>query len=88
MSAVPVRVPQFGAEGDEIRLTCWFVEVGEEVRSGERIAEVRIPGVTYDVTAPAGGVLSRIEVWNDALVVETMVLGWIEADATESEETA
>src|SRR5207244_10488980 len=54
---VTIRLPELGTP--EARFSGWFVRVGDEVREGERLAEVLIPGVAVDVLAPAAGVLAE-----------------------------
>jgi pyruvate/2-oxoglutarate dehydrogenase complex dihydrolipoamide acyltransferase (E2) component len=35
----------------------WYVELGEQVFEGDRVAEILIPGATFDIAAPITGVL-------------------------------
>jgi pyruvate/2-oxoglutarate dehydrogenase complex dihydrolipoamide acyltransferase (E2) component len=54
---VTIPMPELGSP--RVRFSGWFVRLGDEVREGERIAEVLIPGVAVDVLAPAAGVLAK-----------------------------
>jgi pyruvate/2-oxoglutarate dehydrogenase complex dihydrolipoamide acyltransferase (E2) component len=75
---VPVSLPDLGAADEPIRISCWLVDLGEPVDEGDRLLEVLIQGVTFDVPAPATGVLTRIEKSLDARVHTGEALGWIE----------
>jgi pyruvate/2-oxoglutarate dehydrogenase complex dihydrolipoamide acyltransferase (E2) component len=52
---VPITVPDLGS--DRATLSLWYVRPGDRVYEGDRVAEVLIPGATFDVPAPATGVL-------------------------------
>jgi pyruvate/2-oxoglutarate dehydrogenase complex dihydrolipoamide acyltransferase (E2) component len=53
---VPIVPPDLGTPA---RLSLWCVKPGDDVRRGDRIAEVVIPGVLADVLAPASGILAE-----------------------------
>lgn len=74
---VPVRLPDLGEEA--IRFGLWLVDPGEEVRAGDRLAEVLLQGATVDVVAPAGGRLVERLVWPRDLVRPGQVLAVVEA---------
>jgi pyruvate/2-oxoglutarate dehydrogenase complex dihydrolipoamide acyltransferase (E2) component len=78
MAAVPILLPELGAGRDVVRVSCWLVDLGDNVEEGDRVVEVIVPGVTFDVSAPISGILSRIEKLPDAPVASGDVLGWIE----------
>jgi pyruvate/2-oxoglutarate dehydrogenase complex dihydrolipoamide acyltransferase (E2) component len=72
---ITVAVPHLGTERATFSL--WYVRVGERVFEGDRVAEVLIPGATFDVPAPANGVLAeRLVLPNDKLT-PGQVLGLI-----------
>lgn len=54
-----VRAPDLGAT-TPIRVSAWLVEAGETVRAGDRLVELLLPGLTYDVPAPVSGWLIDI----------------------------
>lgn len=55
-----VRIPiTLSVAGETICFGTWFVEIGDHVREGERLAEVLIPGVVIDVLSPANGTLTE-----------------------------
>ena len=80
----PVLLPDLGSADEPIRISCWLVDLGETVDEGDRLLEVLIQGVTFDVPAPATGTLSRIEKSLDAQVHAGEPLGWIETHEHES----
>ncbi|HUG93226.1 MAG TPA: biotin/lipoyl-containing protein [Planctomycetaceae bacterium] len=86
MTAIAIRLPELGTAGEPVRVSCWLVDLGDDVDVGERIVEVLVRGITFDVTAPASGRVARIEKWLNATVATGDVLGWIkpgDADASE-----
>lgn len=52
---IPIVAPEVGTA--EMVLSAWYVYPGETVYSGDRVAEVLIPGATVDVCAPVDGML-------------------------------
>lgn len=63
---VPIALPNLGTARATFSL--WYVRPGDRVFEGDRVAEVLIPGATYDVPAPANGVLvERLALPNDRL---------------------
>jgi len=73
-----LTLPVLGAS--RVTFSLWYVRRGDCIVEGDRIAEVLIPGATFDVHAPATGVLvEQLAFPNDALT-PGQVLGWIEED--------
>ena len=58
----------------------WLVEPGETVREGDRLVELLLPGVTYDVAAPVTGRLVDVVAGMNAAVRPGDALGVIEVD--------
>lgn len=55
---IPVVVPPDLWEGDvEGAVSAWLFAEGDAVREGDLIAEVMVEKTSYDVTAPADGML-------------------------------
>ncbi len=77
-SSIPVPLPDLGTAGEPVRVSAWFVEVGDLVESGEPILEVMIPGITCDVCSPTAGRISRIVKDLDAPVLPGEVVAWVE----------
>lgn len=75
---MPIPLPDLGSP--RVVFSLWYVRVGDRLLEGDRVAEVRIPGATFDVSAVADGVLvERLALPNDALEVG-QVLGTIEVE--------
>jgi pyruvate/2-oxoglutarate dehydrogenase complex dihydrolipoamide acyltransferase (E2) component len=76
---VAITLPDLGPA--RARFSLWYVAPGDRVFEGDRVAEVLIPGATFDVPAPANGVLvERLVLANDPLT-PGQLLGWIEEEA-------
>jgi pyruvate/2-oxoglutarate dehydrogenase complex dihydrolipoamide acyltransferase (E2) component len=55
---IPVVIPPDLWEGDvEGAVSAWLFAEGDAVRTGDLIAEVMVEKTSYDVTAPADGML-------------------------------
>jgi pyruvate/2-oxoglutarate dehydrogenase complex dihydrolipoamide acyltransferase (E2) component len=74
----PVILPELGAADEEIRVSCWLAELGDWIDEGDRLVEILLDGVTFDVTADRSGILAHIECPMDTVVHSGDVLGWIE----------
>jgi pyruvate/2-oxoglutarate dehydrogenase complex dihydrolipoamide acyltransferase (E2) component len=73
-----ITLPELGSP--RVAFSLWYVRRGDRVFEGDRVAEVLIPGATYDVSAPVSGRLAEQTAFpNDALSAG-QVLGWIEED--------
>ena len=78
--AVEIKLPELGAGDEIIRMGCWLAEPGDSVIAGDRLIELVLPGMTFDVVAPASGTLQRIERPFESAVQPGDVLGWIDPD--------
>lgn len=76
-----IVMPDLGAGQVTIRVSTWLVTLGESLDEGDRIVELLVPGMTFDVAAPASGRLAHIDKFADAEVRAGDVLGWIEPSA-------
>ncbi|MFO0825665.1 MAG: lipoyl domain-containing protein [Gemmataceae bacterium] len=75
---VPLTLPELGAL--RVTFSLWYVRCGENVVEGERLAEVLIPGATFDIHAPVTGTLmEQLSFPNDALS-PGQTLGWIDGE--------
>jgi len=75
---VPITLPDLGSP--RAVLSLWYVRPGDRVYEGDRVAEVLIPGATFDVPAPATGVLGeRLALPNDP-VTPGQALGVIQEE--------
>jgi len=75
--AVAIVVPQLGLEGQPLHVSLWFVDVGQEVLAGDRLLEVMLPGMTFDISATCNGTLAAIDVREGASIAEGETLGKI-----------
>lgn len=75
---VPLLVPEVGVSTGSLRLSTWLVSLGEEVVTGDRMVEMLVPGMTFDIEAPVTGRLVRQEMHRDAVLATGDRLGWIE----------
>ena len=73
----PVVLPDLGTE-TEIRISSWLNDLGDHVEAGDRIVEVLMRGITFDVSASVAGVLTGIVKPLDSVVRAGDTLGWIE----------
>ena len=83
---IPVVVPDCGTEDEPIWVSAWLVDPGTPVTAGERILELRIPGITFDVPAPIDGVLKRFTKGPGRPVTVGETVGWVEPLLKESKE--
>jgi pyruvate/2-oxoglutarate dehydrogenase complex dihydrolipoamide acyltransferase (E2) component len=75
---VPIIVPELGDARAVFSL--WYVRPGDRVFEGDRIAEVLIPGATFDVPAPATGTLAERAALPNDPVTAGQVLGTIQEE--------
>lgn len=75
---VPIEVPEVGAGTETLRLCGWLVDVGDLILKGDLIAEVIIPGVTFEIASPLTGRLVEITCPVDAKIQSGSILGWLE----------
>ena len=73
---VAIRLSDLGSPS--ARFSGWFVQPGDAVHEGERMAEVLLPGVAVDVLAPAAGLLAARFVRNGQVLESCTILGEIE----------
>ncbi len=83
MIAVPelrlIPCPDLGSS-EPLRVSGWLVDLGETVRAGDRLVELLLPGVTYDVAAPVTGRLVAVAAATNSTVRPGDPLGTIEVD--------
>jgi pyruvate/2-oxoglutarate dehydrogenase complex dihydrolipoamide acyltransferase (E2) component len=73
---IAIVLPELGST--RVQFSLWYVREGDPVFEGDRVAEVLIPGATYDIAAPASGrLVERQARANDALATG-QVLGLID----------
>jgi pyruvate/2-oxoglutarate dehydrogenase complex dihydrolipoamide acyltransferase (E2) component len=79
--STPLELPDLGTEGDPVVVSGWLVDVGDRVEAGDRVVEVLVTGITFDVTTPVAGTIERIAIRVDDLVPPGGVLAWIAPEA-------
>lgn len=78
---IPLVVPEAGLPTSEpILVGCWLVKPGDEVIEGDRIVELWIGEITFDVSSPVSGRLVDVVADTDESVKPGTVLGRIESD--------
>lgn len=60
MAALTVRMPALSATMEDAELITWLVEVGDEVRSGQPLAEVATDKVDMELESPYDGVVAEL----------------------------
>jgi pyruvate/2-oxoglutarate dehydrogenase complex dihydrolipoamide acyltransferase (E2) component len=72
-----IVMPDLGDTSAQVSV--WFVETGEHVFAGDRVAEILLSGATFDVPAPSAGRLAAKLAWPNERVQAGQVLGILEA---------
>jgi biotin carboxyl carrier protein len=75
----PVTFPQIGASNTGGTVTRWLKQEGDRVEAGEPLFEISTEKVDTEVSSPASGVLSSIEVREDEIAAVGTRLAWIAA---------
>ena len=78
---VEITLPELGA--DPVVFSLWFVDPGDAIYEGDRVAEVLCNGATFDVSAPATGRFTEKRALPDDPLVPGQVLGVLETEETE-----
>lgn len=76
---VPLILPDLGLEDSTLRASMWLVSKGKSVYQGDRLLEVFAGEVTFDVVAPATGILTTKMVDEDDRIEVGQMLGAIVA---------
>ena len=74
-----ILLPELGAA--PIVVSAWFADPGEVVYEGDRLVEVLVSGVTFDVSSPATGRLIEKLALADDPVLPGQVLGLVEVES-------
>lgn len=74
-----ITVPDLGTGADAtIAISAWLVKPGEEVIVGDRVVELLLGEITFDVASPVSGRLVQVLIEADEPVAVGSVLGMIE----------
>ncbi len=74
-----VVMPTFGMYTAEATLSRWLVPAGTRVQAGDSIVEIEAEKASYEVEAPAAGILHPTAAEGQPLTVEGLI-GWILAE--------
>lgn len=77
----PLVLPDLGLTDILVRTSLWLVPRGSFVREGDRVLELLAGEVTFDVVAPATGVLCAQHTEEDDILREGQVLGHVRVAA-------
>jgi len=85
--ATPIVMPSFGMYTAEGTFARWLVDSGARVEAGELVAEITTEKASYEIEAPADGIVHPLARPGDALTVEGLI-GWLlaEGEAPPAEE--
>ena len=75
---IPLTLPELDVHGEAVRVSGWLVDRGEFVIAGDRVVEVLLAGVTFDVEAARSGMLVEITKPVDAVVARGETLCWLD----------
>ena len=76
---IDVRVPELGADQDGLITVClWHSHVGDELFQGDRLVELLVGQIVFDVTAPSTGHLKEIHAFENTQVKPDDLLATIE----------
>lgn len=70
-----ITVPDLGAGDLPVQVCSWLAQLGETVHEGDRIVELSLPGLTFDINSPADGQLIAMEKSTGDEVRQSDVLG-------------
>ena len=82
---IPLLVPDLGSGLESIRLSGWLVDEGELVLAGEGVAELLIPGFTFEVAAVGTGRMVEFVKAIDSELAVGDLLGWLEVDTPDGD---
>lgn len=73
----PIVIPELGADELPVTISSWLVEPGEAVEPGDRVVELLVEGITFDVAAVESGRLQSVARDVDSQVRTGDIVGWI-----------
>ena len=81
-----IIIPAFSDSIDDVRISNWLKNEGDEVTFGEPIVELEVNKAAVELEAPADGVLEAIYCWEGEEVIEGERIGVILIGSLEEEE--
>jgi pyruvate/2-oxoglutarate dehydrogenase complex dihydrolipoamide acyltransferase (E2) component len=76
-----IYTPELGTGSQSLCISSWLIDIGDEVSSGDRVTELLVKGITFDVPSPTTGVLSQIEKPVDSFTKPGEILGWLDTNS-------
>jgi len=71
---IEVKVPNFAEGGSKIKLHQWMVEIGQEIKKGDNIAEASTDKISVFIESPAEGkVISFLVEENDDVYIGDVI---------------
>lgn len=55
MARIEIKVPDFAEGAKSIKLRQWLVQIGDDVKEGEVVAEAATDKINVEIESPAGG---------------------------------
>ncbi len=80
-----IIVPDIGAEEQPVHLSCWLVDVGDWIEEGDRVVEMVLNGMTFDISSTVSGELRKILQPEKSALKSGMCLGYIRKEIIDSE---
>lgn len=69
-----IKVPNFAEGGTKIKLRQWLVEVGQDVKTGENVAEATTDKISIFIESPADGKIASLLVEeNDTVYIGDVI---------------
>ena len=75
--ATEIRLPDAGEGIEDVTVSRWRTAVGDSVKAGDVILEVATDKVDTEITAPADGVLLKVNFQEGELAPVSAVMGYI-----------
>lgn len=77
MTSTAIVLPDLRVRDEPVHISSWLVQPGEPLERGDRVVELLLAGVTFDVASPAAGRVDKIRKPAGAVVTSGEIVGWI-----------
>jgi pyruvate/2-oxoglutarate dehydrogenase complex dihydrolipoamide acyltransferase (E2) component len=75
--ATPIRMPRVGQSMTEATVTAWHVEPGDAVTAGQPLVTIETDKASYEVEAPADGILGPLAVRRNDIAPVGAILAYV-----------
>ena len=75
---VAISVPDYGPSAAPAKVGAWLADVGDDVAVGDRVVELLLPGLVWNVELPADGRLGEPLLMMGTVVFPGDILGWVD----------